>query len=223
MKTAMILAAGKGERMRPLTDNQPKPLLLAGGKPLLQYHLENLARAGVGQIIINYARLGEMIEQQFGDGRAFGVDIIYSPEGDEPLETGGGIKKALPLLGAEAFIVVNADIWTDFDFRQLPQTPPGMAHLVLVPNPDHHPRGDFGLVNGQVTVAGGARYTFSGIGVYRPALFADCEAAVFPLAPVLRSAIRRAAVSGELYSGRWLDIGTPARLSSLNSILGGNR
>jgi len=219
MKTAMILAAGKGERMRPLTDNLPKPLLQAGGKPLLQYHLENLARAGVGRIIINHARLGEMIEKRFGDGHSFGVEIIYSPEGDEPLETGGGIKKALPLLGAEVFIVINADIWTDFDFKPLPQSPAGLAHLVLVPNPDHHPGGDFVLDNGLVKDENGDRYTFSGIGVYRPELFAGCEQDVFPLAPVLRTAMSRAAVSGEIYTGAWFDIGTPDRLNCLDELI----
>ena len=221
MKTAMILAAGKGERMRPLTDNMPKPLLQAGGKPLLQYHLENLARAGVGRIVINHARLGEMIVDRFADGREFGVEIIYSPEGDEPLETGGGIKNALPLLGPDAFIVVNADIWTDFDFKRLPSSPDGLAHLVLVPNPGHHTHGDFNLVNGKVTDGvSGERYTYSGIGVYKPELFAGLTEEAFMLAPVLRDAAGRGAISGEVFTGRWLDIGTPARLSDLNNLIG---
>lgn len=221
MKTAMILAAGKGERMRPLTEELPKPLLPAGGKPLLQYHLEGLARAGVERIIINHARLGEMIENTFGDGRAFGVEIMYSAEGDEPLETGGGIKNALPLLGADAFIAVNADVWSDYDFRQLPAAPAGLAHLVLVPNPEHNPEGDFVLEHGKITIAGGPRFTFSGIGVYTPELFAGCNETVFSLAPVLRSAAGRGEVSGEIYHGRWLDIGTPDRLRRLQASLSG--
>lgn len=219
MKTAMILAAGRGERMRPLTDDLPKPLLPAGNKPLLQYHLEGLARAGVERIVINHARLGVMIENAFGDGRAFGVEITYSAEGDAPLETGGGIKQALPVLGPDVFIVVNADIWTDYDFTHLPAVPAGLAHLVLVPNPDHHPQGDFVLDNGKVTLADGPRFTFSGIGVYRPELFADCNERVFGLAPVLTTAAGRGAVSGEIYRGRWLDVGTPARLEYLRTLL----
>lgn len=219
MKTTMILAAGMGERMRPLTNDLPKPLLQAGGKPLLQYHLEALARAGVGRIVINHARLGVMIESAFGDGRTFGTEIIYSAEGDEPLETGGGIKKALPLLGPDAFMVVNADIWTDYDFARLPAEPAGLAHLVMVPNPEHHPQGDFGLEDGKVTLANGPRFTFSGIGVYRPELFVGCVEQVFSLAPVLRDAAGRGEVSGEIYRGRWLDVGTPARLEHLRTLL----
>ena len=216
MKSAMILAAGKGERMRPLTDKLPKPLLRAGGKPLLQYHLESLARAGTGRIVINHARLGELIEKEFGNGRSYGVEIVYSPEGDEPLETGGGIKKALPLLGPGPFIVVNADIWTDYDFSRLPQAPERLAHLVLVPNPDHHPQGDFSLDNGKVTDDTGPRLTYGGIGVYRPELFADCDESVFALAPVLLRVMGQGAISGEFYSGRWVDVGTPDRLSRLD-------
>lgn len=219
MKTAMILAAGKGERMRPLTESLPKPLLQAGGKPLLQYHLEALVRAGAGRIVINHARLGDMIETAFGDGRAYGIEIVYSAEGGEPLETGGGIKNALPLLGPEAFIVVNADIWTDYDFARLPAEPAGLAHLVLVPNPDHHPQGDFVLKQGMVSAGPGPCFTFSGIGVYRPELFAGCTEQVFSLAPILRAAAGRDAVSGEIYRGHWLDIGTPDRLGRLQALL----
>lgn len=216
LKQAMILAAGKGERMRPLTDNLPKPLLPAGGKPLLQYHLENLATAGVSRIIINHAGHGEMIESRFGDGRTFGVEIVYSAEGETPLETGGGIKRALPLLEPGPFIVVNADIWTDYDFRRLPATPAGMAHLVMVYNPDHHLQGDFRLLGGMLSEQAGDCYTFSGIGVYRPELFAASQEDIFPLGPVLRAAVSRGEITGELHSGHWLDVGTPERLSKLD-------
>jgi MurNAc alpha-1-phosphate uridylyltransferase len=219
VKQAMILAAGRGERMRPLTDNMPKPLLEVGGKPLLQYHLENLARAGIERIIINHARHGGLIERRFGSGREFGLEIHYSAEGEQPLETGGGIKRALPLFTPGPFIVVNADIWTDFDFTRLPAAPAGLAHLVLVANPDHHPRGDFALDHDLVSERHGPRHTYSGIGVLQPELFAGVRATVFPLAPLLRDAARRGLVSGELYQGHWLDVGTPQRLSALDRSL----
>lgn len=220
----MILAAGRGERMRPLTDTLPKPLLPAGGVPLLQYHLEKLARAGVEKVVINYARLGAMIADRFGDGRAYGVDIVYSDEGDSPLETGGGIKKALPLLGgAEPFIIVNADIWTDYDFKRLQPPPSALAHLVLVANPDHHPQGDFALVDGRVTAQAAARYTYSGIAVIRPGLVADCRADSFPLGPLLYSAADRGELTGELHPGLWFDIGTPERLARLDKRLRGQK
>ena len=221
MKQAMILAAGKGERMQPLTDNVPKPLLEAGGKPLLQYHLENLCRSGVSRIVINHARLGELIESRFGNGSAFGVEIFYSPEGETPLETGGGIKRALPLLGQDPFIVVNADIWSDYDFRNLPVIPAGLAHLVLVSNPDHHPQGDFCLHDGKLSDQSGDRYTYSGIGVFKPELIATCPEEIFPLGPVLRAAVGRGEITGELHSGHWLDVGTPERLSKLDHLLRG--
>ena len=221
MKTAMVLAAGKGVRMRPLTDNLPKALLPAGGRPLLQYHLENLARAGVDRIVINYARFGKMIVDRFGNGRAFGVDIVYSAEGDEPLETGGGIKKALPLLGPDAFIVVNADVWTDYDFKRLPPAPAGLAHLVLVPNPNHHKQGDFTLDNDKVADGTELRFTYSGIGVYKPEFFSGCTEETFSLAPLLRAAAGGGAISGEIYNGLWMDIGTPERLHQLDEMLAG--
>ena len=216
---AMILAAGRGERMRPLTDETPKPLLAAGGKPLIQYHIEALSAAGVRQLVINHARQGMMIEASLGDGRDWGVEISYSAEGEAPLGTGGGIKKALPLLGEDPFIVVNADIWTDFNFRSLPDRPDGLAHIVLVANPEHHPRGDFSLSGDRVGESSQPRFTYSGIGVYTRELFSDSKNSVFPLPPLLRRAMGEDRVSGEIYRGRWYDIGTPDRLASINHIL----
>lgn len=216
----MILAAGRGERMRPLTAALPKPMLAAAGKPLLQYHVEALARAGVTELVINRARLGEKITAYFGDGADFGVSIRYSDEGDEPLETGGGIRQALPLLGAAPFLAVNGDVWTDFPLAALKQAAPTAAHLVLAPNPPHHPRGDFALEDGRVLVAGRPAFTFSGIGVYHPSLFADVPERSFPLARALRPALERRQVTGELYEGCWFDIGAPARLAALERFLG---
>ena len=216
---AMILAAGRGERMRPLTDHTPKALLTAGGKRLIVYHIENLARAGVHEIIINHAHLGEHIEQALGDGEHYGIRIFYSPEREQVLETGGGIFNALHLLGAEPFIVVNADVWSDYPFAQLPAEPEGLAHLVLVDNPPHHPRGDFALHSGYVSGDDNVKLTFSGIGVYRPELFAACKPGKFPLAPLLRTAMEKRQVTGEHYSGTWLDIGTPERLQQLDERL----
>jgi len=214
---AMILAAGKGERMRPLTDQLPKPLLTVAGKPLLQYHIEALVAAGVKDLVINHALMGKKIEDYFGNGEAFKVHICYSAEGDVPLETGGGILRALPVLGEAPFIVVNGDVWTDYDFSHLPTEPPGLAHLVLVNNPPHHPAGDFQLNGDQVEGTGEECFTYSGIGLYRPELFEGVGEARFPLAPLLHAAIRKGQVSGELYAGEWLDIGTPERLQEANS------
>lgn len=212
---AMILAAGRGERMRPLTDTTPKPLLRIGGQCLIEYHLKALAVAGIHDVVINLGHLGEQIEALLGSGRHYGLTLRYSHEGDHILDTGGGIHHALPLMGAEPFLVINGDIFTDFPFDRLPAQPVGHAHLVLVANPAHHPQGDFSLVDGQIHDAGTPRFTFSGIGVYRPALFADCDAGVFPLAPVLRRAMAAGRVSGEYYEGMWCDVGTPERLSDL--------
>ena len=212
---AMILAAGRGERMRPLTDSIPKPLLEVNGKPLIQYHVENLVRSGMTSIVINHARLGAQIERYLGDGSRFGADITYSPEGDLPLETGGGIFNALPLLGTDPFVVVNADIWTDFPFHTLPPQPTHLAHLVLVPNPPYNPGGDFSLAGTQAGVIGTPLYTFSGIAVYRPELFTGCKRGAFSLAPLLRIATARQQVTGELYDGDWMDIGTAERLDEL--------
>jgi MurNAc alpha-1-phosphate uridylyltransferase len=215
----MILAAGRGERMRPLTDRIPKVLLEVNGKPLIQYHVESLVRSGMTSIVINHARFGAQIERYLGDGGRFGAEINYSAEGDIPLETGGGIFHALPLLGTDPFVVVNADIWTDFPFHTLPSQPTHLAHLVLVPNPPHNPGGDFSLEGTQAGVSGTPFYTFSGIAVYRPELFAGCKRDAFPLAPLLRNAATRQQVTGELYNGDWLDIGTPERLEDLRKSL----
>ena len=215
----MILAAGRGERMHSLTDNLPKPMLSVAGKPLLQYHVEALAQAGFTDLVINHARFGDRIEAFFADGAAFGVNIRYSAEGDSPLETGGGIKRALPLLGDDPFLVINGDIWTDFLPDSLTPSVAGQAHLVLVANPPHHPDGDFVLKNGAVLISGQPKYTFSGIGVYQPSLFNSIRSQVFPLAPVLRQAMQDRQVTGELHRGRWFDIGTPTRLAALEDYL----
>jgi MurNAc alpha-1-phosphate uridylyltransferase len=216
---AMILAAGRGERMRPLTDTMPKPLLRIGGQTLIERHIHALAGAGIRELVINHAHLGRKLEQALGDGGNYGVDIRWSPEPEGALETGGGIFNALPLLGDAPFIVVNADIWTDYPFGELPEQPEGLAHLVLVDNPAHHPGGDFVLSTGRVLQGGGAPLTFSGIGVYRPELFAGCAAGVFPLAPLLRRAMDDGRVSGAHYRGAWFDIGTPERLQEVNDVV----
>ena len=225
---AMILAAGRGERMRPLTDKIPKPLLMVAGKPLIQWHVEALQAAGFTELVINHAWLGEQIEACLGNGSQFGVDIVYSPEGTHALETGGGIFHALPLLQTkespmanDAFLVVNADVLTDVDYRQLPRHIDGWAHLLMVSNPPHHPQGDFVLEAGKVRDEGGPRLTFSGIGIYRPQLFAGSEDGAFPLAPLLHRAIQQAQVSGQRHPGMWLDVGTRERLQQANTILAG--
>ena len=216
---AMILAAGRGERMRPLTDHTPKPLLPAGGQPLILYHVAALARAGIRELVINHAHLGEQLEEFLGDGRRWGVTICYSREPEGALETGGGIFNALPLLGAGPFLVVNGDVWTDLDFSVLACPPDCLGHLMLVDNPSHHPQGDFALSGGRVMNDGAPRFTFSGIGVYRPELFAGCRRGVFPLAPLLRAAVDRGVISGQRYGGRWVDVGTPERLQQLDRLL----
>lgn len=218
---AMILAAGRGERMRPLTDHIPKPLLTAGGRCLIEYHIAALVGVGITGIVINHAHLGAQIEATLGDGSRYGARILYSPEGETGLETAGGIFKALPLLGDAPFMVVNGDIWTDYPFQQLPREPKGLAHLVLVNNPPHHPEGDFVLREGTVATPaeGEQALTFSGIGVYRPALFAGCVPGKFPLAPLLRKAMEAGQVSGEHYAGGWVDVGTPQRLRDLDEAL----
>lgn len=212
----MILAAGRGERMRPLTDHTPKPLLEVAGKPLIVWHIERLAAAGIGKLVINHAHLGEQIEQRLGDGSSWGVNIQYSAEGQgKALETGGGIYKALPLLGEQPFLVVNGDVWCDADFTRLQIGETDLAHLLLVDNPEHNPEGDFLLRDGRVLDSEGQSLTFSGIGIYRPQLFAACEAGAFPLAPLLREAIGREQVSGQHHLGTWIDVGTPERLQLL--------
>lgn len=222
----MILAAGRGERMRPLTDHTPKPLLQAGSKPLIVHHIEKFARAGIRDLVINHAHLGSQIEDALGDGSRYGVSIRYSPEHPAALETAGGIVHALHLLGDELFAVVNGDIWCDYDFALLPkraaalQTSGDMAHLVLINNPAHNPNGDFHLHEGRVQTSGGTKLTFSGIGLYKPALFAHLDRnAAAPLAPMLREQIARGRVSGEHFTGKWVDVGTPQRLEELDKEL----
>jgi MurNAc alpha-1-phosphate uridylyltransferase len=215
---AMILAAGRGERMRPLTDRTPKPLLKVAGRPLIEHHIRALAAAGYRDLVINHAHLGEQIVAALGDGGRFGVRIRYSPEG-RALETGGGIFRALPLLGEGPFLVVNGDVWCDYDFARAHLAPGRLAHLVLVDNPPHHACGDFALDDSTARNRGEVRFTFSGIGVYHPDLFVGCRPGTFPLAPLLRAACDRHRVSAEHHAGVWMDIGTPQRLQQLNEML----
>ncbi len=223
---AMILAAGRGERMRPLTDTLPKPLIPVAGKPLIQWHIEKLAAAGIKEIVINHAWLGALIEQTLGDGHQWGVHIRYSAE-TVALETAGGIATALPLLGTDPFLVMNGDIWCDWEPAQALEIASSLrctaqqAWLLLVPNPAHHPHGDFGLLpTGCVTDDTMPKFTFSGIGVYQPSLFAHTPAKQpAKLAPLLRDAIVRTLVSGTLHQGVWIDVGTPERLNTLECIL----
>ncbi|RDH86665.1 MAG: mannose-1-phosphate guanylyltransferase [endosymbiont of Escarpia spicata] len=217
---AMILAAGRGERMRPLTDHTPKPLLPVAGKPLIEYHIEALAGAGIRELVINHAHLGKQIEAALGDGSRWGVTIHYSAE-SPALETGGGIFRALPLLGEAPFLVVNGDVWCEIDFAGLVLPPGRLAHLVMVPNPSHHPAGDFSLEGDALVDVGSGRLTFSGIGLYAPALFTGCDSGAFPLGPLLRSAMAAGEVSGEAFFGRWSDVGTPQRLAALEQSLSG--
>lgn len=213
---ALIFAAGKGERMRPLTTHTPKALLEVRGASLIVWHLQALARAGVVEVVINTGWLGEQLPQQLGDGGNFGVSIAWSHEGPEPLETGGGMRRALPLLGAEPFIATNADIYTDFDYASLTTLRPPLAHLVLIDNPAHHPRGDFALRDGRCCVCGTPRLTFAGIGVYHPELI-DCHPqGRYGLAPILREAMDFGIVTAEHFTGAWTDVGTPERLAALN-------
>lgn len=215
----MILAAGRGDRMRPLTDNTPKPLLQINGKPLIQYQIEKLVSAGIKDIVINHAIMGDQIEAWFGNGRQLGANITYSAEGSMPLETGGGIFRALPYLGSDPFIAVNADIWTDYPYQDLPKTLTGQAHLILVNNPRHNPNGDFAMHDGYICNQGTVRYTFSGIGVYSHELFRHSSNGVFPLAPLIRKAAEGRQVTAELYQGIWIDIGTPERLQELSELI----
>lgn len=214
---AMILAAGRGERMRPLTDATPKPLLAVGGKPLIQYHIESLAAAGVREIVINLAWKGAQLREALGDGARFGVNIVYSDEGDAALETGGGIFNALSLLGPDRFLVVSGDIWTDYPLaRAAAQLAAGdVAHFVVVPNPDFHQRGDFGLRSNRMTDAG-ERHTYANIGAFRPEFFDGCKPGRFALAPLMYEWIAKGRIGGELYRGRWHNIGTPAQLEQLD-------
>jgi MurNAc alpha-1-phosphate uridylyltransferase len=234
---ALILAAGLGERMRPLTNTTPKPLLVVGGKPLIAWHLEKLAAIGVRDVVVNTSWLAGQFPQMLGDGSRWGLRLHYSYEGETPLETGGGIWHALHALvdaraPNEPFLTVNGDVWTDYDFALLPRDPGGDAHLVLVDNPPQHLQGDFRLLDDDRIVPGGdGKLTFSGIGVYRPSLFDDWQATIgnaagagespprFKLAPLLAAAMARGAVAGEHHRGRWTDVGTPQRLQQLDAEL----
>ena len=230
MTKAMILAAGRGERMRPLTDHTPKPLLPVGGKPLIVWHIERLRAAGFSELVINHAHLGHRLEDALGDGAAFGVRIAWSPEASA-LETAGGIRHALPLLADAPFVVVNGDVFCDADFTALRAAAQGLeadgplAHLMLVDNPEHHREGDFHLDNaGRIHTDGQPRLTFSGLGAYHPALFADlADNTPAKLAPLLREAMNAGKVTGQHYAGRWVDVGTPQRLAELDRELGGTR
>lgn len=232
---ALIFAAGLGERMRPLTDHTPKPLLPVGGTPLIEWHLQRLAALGIDEVVINTSWLAEQFPRQLGDGSRWGLRLHFSYEGPTPLETGGGMYNALPLLGDAPFLAVNGDIWSDFDFAQLPSTLAGLAHLVMVDNPEHHRRGDFILgQDGQLRDDGDApRLTFAGIGLYRPSLLQDWQTVIgdvqgsdavpprFKLAPLLRAAMALEAVSGQHHAGAWTDVGTPQRLQQLDARLRG--
>lgn len=231
---ALIFAAGKGERMRPLTETTPKPLLRAGGKSLVEWHLEKLARLGVTDVVLNIAWLARCFEPALGDGSRWGLKLHYSVEGDEPLETGGGMLHALRLLGDQPFLALNGDIWTDYDLARLPKVPRGKAHLVLVDNPEQHPRGDFRLDSlGNLHSEGEARLTFSGIGVYSPTILEGWREVIgdapgtekspprFKLAPLLHEAMRQGRVDGQHHDGQWTDVGTPERLSRLDAQLRG--
>ncbi len=213
---AMILAAGRGERLRPLTENTPKALVEVRGRSLLERHLDRLAAAGIETVVINLGWLGDRIAERVGSGHEYGLNVIYSPEGDNILETGGGIHRALPLLGPDPFLVVNADIYTDMPLPPAGLADADMGRLVLVPRPAHKERGDFDLRDGRVCESDDPPCTFSGIAVYRPEFFAGCEPGRFPLAPMLKAAASAGRMAGSLYEGLWEDVGTPERLEDLN-------
>lgn len=216
---AIVLAAGRGERLKPLTDTTPKALLTVAGRPLIEYALSAIARAGVRDVVINLSWLGGRIREALGTGASYGVRITYSDEGPVALETGGGIFHALPLLGPDPFLVVNCDVYTDVDLATLALETSADARIVLVPNAPHHPSGDFGL-DGDVVVGGATqRYTYAGIGVFRPELFAGCQPGRFPLRPLLERAIAARRLRGALYRGTWVDVGTPQRLAELEARL----
>ena len=215
---AMILAAGRGERLRPLTESTPKALVEVRGKSLLECHLDHLKSAGIETVVINLGWLGERIAERIGSGHAYGLNVIYSPEGDNILETGGGIHRALPFLGPDPFLVVNADIYTDMPLPPAGLADPDLGHLVLVPRPAQKEHGDFDLREGRVRDSESAAYTFSGVAVYRPEFFEGCEPGRFPLAPMLKAAAREGRLAGSLYEGLWEDVGTPERLAELNRL-----
>ncbi len=213
---AMILAAGRGERLRPLTETTPKALVEVRGRSLLERHLERLAAAGIETVVVNLGWLGDRIAERVGSGLDYGLNVIYSPEGDDILETGGGIHRALPLLGPEPFLVVNADIYTDMPLPPAALADADMGRLVLVPKPAHKKHGDFDLRDGRVRESENPAYTFSGVAIYRPEFFAGCEPGRFPLAPMLKAAARAGSMAGSVYEGLWEDVGTPDRLAELN-------
>lgn len=223
MRHALILAAGLGERMRPLTEHTPKPLLEVNGKPLIVHHIEKLAAADVRYIVINTSHLADHFPEALGDGSRWGVRLRYSYEGPVPLETGGGMLKALPLLGPEPFIVVSADIWSDIDYATLPRDPQGLAHLVMVPNPGFHPHGDFALAEGRLHEgdgpAGAERLTFGNVGVYRREIVEGESPGRFKLLPMYRRAIAAGSLTGERHDGFWRNVGTPAQLDELRHVL----
>lgn len=217
----MILAAGRGERLRPLTDEMPKPLVEVGGQSLLERHLDRVHEAGIGTVVINLGWLGDRIVERVGSGRRYGLEVVYSQEGDNILETGGGICKALPTLGDEPFLVVNADIFTDMPVPDIELAEEHLGHLVMVPSPEYRAVGDFDIEDGLIRNTTEQRLTFSGVAIYRPRFFKDCEAGRFPLAPMLRDAADRGRLSGSVYGGLWADVGTPERLASLRAVLPG--
>jgi MurNAc alpha-1-phosphate uridylyltransferase len=214
---AMILAAGRGERLRPITESMPKALVEVQGKSLLEYHLLALESAGVETVVINLGWFGNKIIEKVGSGAQFGLNVIYSPEGDNILETGGGIHRALAMLGPDPFLVVNADIYTDMPLPTEDLHPDNAGHLVLVPRPEHRPTGDFDLRDGCIRNGGNQELTFSGVAIYRPEFFCDCSPGRFSLVPMLRVAADAGTLSGSVYSGMWQDVGTPDRLAAHNA------
>jgi len=220
---AMILAAGRGQRMRPLTDTVPKPLLAVGGRSLIEHHIDALASAGIEELVINLAWRGDEIRDFLGNGARYGLEIIYSDEGSEALETGGGIYQALSTLGSDAFWLVNADVYCEFNYRPLSLDAGVLGHLIMVPNPGHHPDGDFCLDRGRLHSRGKENLTYSGLAVLHPGLFKDSAPGKFPLAPLLIKAMNQDAISGEKFDGLWVDVGTPERLGELDKLLSDRR
>ena len=214
---AMILAAGRGERLRPVTDDVPKSLVEVNGQTLLERHLQSLARGGVETVVINLGWLGDQITERIGSGGEFGLNVVYSQEGDNILETGGGIYRALPVLGADPFLVINADIYTDMPLPDVQLGDDDMAHLVCVPVLEDKTSGDFAIVDGRIRNDGEPMFTFSGVSVYRPDFFTDCRPGRFSVVPMLRAAADADRISGSIYSGLWRDVGTPERLAVLNA------
>lgn len=216
---AMILAAGRGERLRPLTDETPKSLVEVGGRSLLERHLDHVKAAGIDTVVINLGWLGDRLVERVGSGRRYGLEVIYSQEGDNILETGGGIFKALPTLGDGPFVVINADIFTDMPVPEVTLADDQLGHLVMVPSPEYRAGGDFDIEEGLIRNSSEQSLTFSGVAIYRPQLFDGCKPGRFPLAPLLRAAAEDGRLSGSLYEGQWADIGTPERLEALRAAL----